>query len=380
MADKSAGRVEGVFRIGELFCGPGGLAAGAELANRAAEREGVGPRLAHAWANDIDFDACRTYATNFPEVAENIFCQDVRDLDLDAVPDYDALTFGFPCNDFSAVGLRKGFGGDYGPLFRSGVKALEQHQPRWFLAENVSGLRGTQGGAELRLILEEMRDAGYVVTPHLYKLEEYEVPQARHRILIVGIHEDENVEFRVPKPPLKGGPYLSCSTELARAMPDDVENNEPTRMSPTVVKRLDLTLPGENVFQMQRRLGDDLPADIKLNVAGATLSQIYKRLHPDRPSYTITGSGGGGTHVYHWSESRALTSRERARLQTFPDTHVFEGGRESVRRQVGMAVPPRGVSHVFLAVLKTFSGISYPSEQANIEMPARSLDVKVLQS
>ena len=163
-------------------------------------------------------------------------------------------------------------------------------------------------------------------------------------------------------------------------MPDDVENNEPTRMSPTVVKRLDLTLPGENVFQMQRRLGDEVPSEIRLNVAGATLSQIYKRLHPDRPSYTITGSGGGGTHVYHWSESRALTSRERARLQTFPDTHVFEGGRESVRRQVGMAVPPRGVSHVFLAVLKTFSGIRYPSEQANIEMPARSLDVKVLQS
>ena len=91
------------------------------------------------------------------------------------------------------------------------------------------------------------------------------------------------------------------------------------------------------------------------------MSQIYKRLDPDKPAYTITGSGGGGTHVYHWSEPRALTNRERARLQTFPDDYYFIGSKESVRKQIGMAVPVDGARIIFEAVLKTFAGIEYES-------------------
>jgi DNA (cytosine-5)-methyltransferase 1 len=73
----------------------------------------------------------------------------------------------------------------------------------------------------------------------------------------------------------------------------------------------------------------------------------------------VTGSGGGGTHVYHWHEDRALTNRERARLQTFPDDFVFRGSKESVRKQIGMAVPPMGVKIIFEAILKSFANIKY---------------------
>ena len=86
--------------------------------------------------------------------------------------------------------------------------------------------------------------------------------------------------------------------------------------------------------------------------SGATISQIYKRLKPNHPAYTVTGSGGGGTHIYHWEENRALTNRERARLQSFPDSFIFQGGKESVRKQIGMAVPPEGAKHIFAAILK----------------------------
>lgn len=94
--------------------------------------------------------------------------------------------------------------------------------------------------------------------------------------------------------------------------------------------------PGENAFTA------DLPERLRLNVKGAKISQIYKRLDPNKPAYTVTGSGGGGTHIYHYAEPRALTNRERARLQTFPDTYIFEGSKESVRKQIGMAVPSKG--------------------------------------
>ena len=99
---------------------------------------------------------------------------------------------------------------------------------------------------------------------------------------------------------------------------------------------------------------------MQLNVKGAKISQIYKRLDPSKPSYTVTGSGGGGTHVYHWKENRALTNRERARLQTFPDSFVFSGSKESVRKQIGMAVPVLGAKIIFEAILKTFARTAYP--------------------
>jgi len=83
-------------------------------------------------------------------------------------------------------------------------------------------------------------------------------------------------------------------------------------------------------------------------------------------TYTITGSGGGGTHVYHWSEDRALTNRERARLQTFPDSFIFEGSKEAIRRQIGMAVPPMGAKILFEAIVKTLEGVDYKFVEPNI--------------
>jgi DNA (cytosine-5)-methyltransferase 1 len=91
-------------------------------------------------------------------------------------------------------------------------------------------------------------------------------------------------------------------------------------------------------------------------------------LEPSRPAYTVTGSGGGGTHVYHWKEPRALTNREKARLQTFPDTFVFSGKKDSVRKQVGMAVPPIAAKHIFQAILRTYAGVPYPHVDPNIKI------------
>ena len=91
------------------------------------------------------------------------------------------------------------------------------------------------------------------------------------------------------------------------------------------------------------------------------MSMIYKRLDPDKPAYTVTGSGGGGTHVYHWNEPRALTNRERARLQTFPDDYVFCGSKESVSstNRYGRASPRARI--ILEGVLKTLNDVEYDS-------------------
>ena len=252
--------------------------------------------------------------------------------------------------------------GIYGPLYSYGVKALKRFKPQWFLAENVGGLRNANDGKAFTKILTELRNAGYTITPHLYKFEEYGIPQARHRIIIVGIRNDINVTYHVPSPE----PYSEINNTCRNAIenppiPADAPNNEAIRQSPTVVERLRHILPGQNAFTA------DLPPELQLNIRGARISQIYKRLDPEKPSYTVTGSGGGGTHIYHWEEPRALTNRERARLQTFPDTYEFQGTKESVRKQIGMAVPCRGAQIIFEAILKSFAGIDYPSIEANID-------------
>lgn len=347
-----------IYRLGELFCGPGGLAWGAMNADIGNPNFGI----VHQWANDYDENTCKTYRRNIcPNAPETVYHADIRKFGLTKLAPIDAFAFGFPCNDFSVVGEQKGIDGVYGPLYSYGVQVLKLYRPHWFLAENVGGLRNANDGKAFSLILNEMRKAGYNLYPNLYKFETYGVPQARHRIIIVGIRDDIDLEFKIPS----NAPYAnidnSCRTAIeVPPIPADAPNNELTSQSPTVIERLKYIKPGQNAFTA------DLPEELMLNVKGAKISQIYKRLEPDKPSYTVTGSGGGGTHIYHWSAPRALTNRERARLQTFPDSYVFEGNKESVRKQIGMAVPCQGAKIIFEAILKTFAGIPYESMDANI--------------
>ena len=344
------------FRLGELFCGPGGLAYAAVN----SQIEDSEYKIIHKWSNDYDLDTCKTYTRNIcPNDPESVICGDVRKLDIEPLGDIDALAFGFPCNDFSVVGEQKGFNGTFGPLYSYGIKVLKRYKPLWFLAENVGGLKSANEGKAFEKIKEDMIEAGYRIYPNLYKFEQYGVPQARHRMIIVGIRADLPYEFKIPSPEPYKNIDVTCKTALeVPPIPKDVANNELTKQSHQVVERLKYTKPGQNAFTA------DIPEELQLKVKGAKISQIYKRLNPTKPAYTVTGSGGGGTHIYHYDEPRALTNRERARLQTFPDDYVFEGSKESVRKQIGMAVPQKGARVIFEAILKTFAGISYESIDA----------------
>lgn len=349
-----------VFRLGELFCGPGGLAYGAMHSNINQEDF----RIVHQWATDYDVNTCKTYIRNIcPEDPDSVICHDIRTLDYKELHNkgaIDGLAFGFPCNDFSVVGEQKGVNGKFGPLYTYGIRALKEFKPLWFLAENVGGLKSANGGNAIETIFTAMRGAGYKIYPHLYKFEDYGIPQSRHRIIIVGIRADLPYEFNIPSP--YSYSHKSCKEAIENPpIPIDAANNEQTRQTPIVIERLKHIKPGENAFTA------NLPEGLQLKIKGAKISQIYKRLNPNKPAYTVTGSGGGGTHIYHWNEPRALTNRERARLQTFPDNFIFEGTKESVRKQIGMAVPCRGAQIIFEAILKTFAKIKYDSIIPNLD-------------
>ena len=281
--------VKKVFQLGELFCGPGGLAYGATTA-RINDPE---YRIVHKWANDYDADTCKTYIRNIcPDESDSVICGDVRKLDIESLGNIDALAFGFPCNDFSVVGEQKGFNGKYGPLYSYGIQVLKRYQPDWFLAENVGGLKSANEGKAFEKIKEDMIAAGYRIYPNLYKFEQYGVPQARHRMIIVGIRNDLPFEFKIPSTEPYKKIDVTCRTAIeVPPISADAANNEKTKQSATVVERLKYIKPGQNAFTA------NLPKELQLNVKGAKISQIYKRLDPEKPAYTVTGSGGGGTHI-----------------------------------------------------------------------------------
>ncbi len=355
--------------VGELFCGPGGGALGASLSSLTIGKREY--RMKHEWATDIDEDSCNTYIQNIHDFEKSqlgiksppkVINADINNEDIDLTdpsifPPVDGLIFGFPCNDFSLVGKSKGLDGDFGPLYKHGIKVLNRvDKPNWFIAENVSGLSSSNEGNTFKQIMFEMAAAGYQITAHKYRFEEYGIPQARHRIIIVGIKKSLGLKFHVPAPKFI---IKTARTALAN-IPKNALHQELTNQSEQVVERLKHIKPGENAWTA------DLPENLKLNVSGATLSSIYKRIDPNKPAYTVTGSGGGGTHMYHWSEPRALTNRERARLQTFPDWFNFCGSKEKVRKQIGMAIPPDGMKIICDALLSTLEGCSYDSVEPNV--------------
>jgi len=344
------------YSIGEMYCGPGGLGWAAKKTTIQKNGKTIG--FSHKWATDHHADTCLTYENN---IGISTICKDVRDLKLKKLPKVDGFLFGFPCNDFSGVGERKGLQGEYGPLYSYGVKYIAYANPKFFVAENVSGLSNANAGAAFRKILNELEKAGkhgYDLVVHLYKFEEYGIPQARHRLIIVGIRKGLGCKFGVPEPP--GETRTSKQALTVPPIRKHASNQELTKHSDTVVERLKHIKPGENAWTAE------LPDHLKLNVKGFKASMIYRRLDPNKPAYTVTGSGGGGTHVYHWKEDRALTNRERARLQTFPDNFSFIGSKESVRRQIGMAVPVDGAKIILKSILRTLEKVSYKTIEPSV--------------
>ena len=355
-----------MLKIAELFCGAGGFAEGAKRAG-----------FKHIWGVDIHKDSCETFKNNqkceaFHEKIED-FSKPKRlkkvKKDFGKI---NGLLFGFPCNDFSLVGKKEKMEGKFGGLYKYACKVLNFFEPDFFVAENVTSLSKklkfnsseqvlvknvfdkeklqNQNYQNFKKIMGDLANCskrGYRIYADNYKFEEYGVPQTRHRIILVGFREDyfRKNKINFQKPEKNKGPQKTCKEALDE-IPDGMEHTEKTKHDERVIRRLKKTAEGKNVWD----LGDD--KDGLPGVKKARMSHIYKRLDSSKPAYTVTGSGGGGTHVYHYKENRALTNRERATLQTFPFTYNFVGGKESIRRQIGMAVPVLGAEKIMKAVKK----------------------------
>ena len=315
-----------------LFSGCGGMDLGAEMTGA----------VKTTWASDLDPWAVATYRRN---LGSHVWLGDVRDMEFPDVP-ADILLAGPPCQDYSSLWNHDGAKTARGNLFREVARFLDQRQPKAFVLENVPGLLSANHGEAWILVRHALRaptqflydGAGprYEISAEVVDFAELGVPQHRPRLIVIGIRRDLGIQ-----PPAVPRPFRRHLRTVRDALDEapitsGAPNHELGFDSPDVVERLKLIAPGENYRA--------IPKDHPLAVKGL-ISHVYRRLDPDRPAYTVIAGGGGGTHGYHHREPRRLSNRERARLQSFPDQFVFEGGEgrstyPRVRRQIGNAVPP----------------------------------------
>jgi DNA (cytosine-5)-methyltransferase 1 len=323
-----------------LFSGCGGMDLGFKL-------EG----FKIVWANDNDHWACETYKKNFGDV---IVEADIADIDLSKIPECDVMVGGFPCQDFSTISSiwdrkQPGLKTQRGNLYKYFAQAVLLKKPKVFLAENVKGLLTANEGQAIRTVVSDFERAGYPVSTGLYDFADYGVPQFRRRVLIVGIEKDMKQVFVPPAPshgPHRKHPFVT-SGEALKGVERVSANNEKLKMQKKTVEMLKLIKEGQNFAS--------IPKDSEYYVNGY-ISHVYRRLDRNEPSYTIIAAGGGGTWGYHYEEPRALTNRERARLQTFPDDFIFCGGISDVRRQIGNGVPPEGIRPFARTIKSILSG------------------------
>ena len=311
----------------ELFAGAGGLAIGLEKAGFNAVA-----------LNEIDKNACDTLRTNRPNW--NVVEGDISNVDFTIYKNIDFLSGGFPCQAFSYAGNKLGFEDTRGTLFFEFARAIKEIKPKVFLGENVRGLLTHDSGKTLEAIKSVIQELGYtLITPKVLKAIFYRVPQKRERLFLVCIRNDllKYADFSWPEPFNK---ILTLKDALKKGVLYNSDCPESQgQVYPERKKAILLMVPPGGCWV-------DLPDDIqreymqKSYFMGGGKTGMARRLSYDSPSLTLTcAPAQKQTERCHPEETRPLTVREYARIQTFPDDWKFIGSVSSQYKQIGNAVP-----------------------------------------
>lgn len=298
------------MRYVSLFSGGGGLDLG-------FERAGFEPLV----CIDNDPIACETLKHNRP--SWNVVCEDIRDFDATPYRGADVVVGGPPCQGFSTAG--KGDPSDpRNFLWNEYMRVVSEVKPRAIVLENVSALSHKRNGDHLSGIMNSLRSEGYDFAMGVLNAADFNVPQARRRLIVIGVREGN---ASLPSPTTAGAQPTTWTaiSDLESRSPAPEINHVPNRHAENVVKRWKDLAPGETDPNYRRA-----------------------RLDPHRPSMTIRAGGGygpngnhlGGFHPpIHPTLPRQLTVREAARIQSFPDDWHLLGPKTIQGRQVGNAVP-----------------------------------------
>ena len=306
-------RIPGEQKVVSLFSGCGGMdlgfLGGFKFLGKAYDR--LPFRI--VWANDSSPSACKTYQIN---LREKIHCGDLWEQMGTLPKTADVVIGGFPCQDVSINGKRSGLMGERTSLYRAMVEVVKRVKPKVFVAENVKGLLIKDDEEPLQQIVKAFEALEYKVSWRLYLAADYGVPQMRTRIFIVGTSKGRRVKpFVHPEPVLSKDAWITTKAAIG-----DLEN-----------------LPESEDFSHTWSRAKPSP------------EQGNRTVKPDRPADTIRAECHGNIQ-FHYNQSRRISMREAARIQSFPDNFKFACKLRETERQVGNAVPPVLAWHIAKAI------------------------------
>lgn len=290
----------------DLFAGIGGIRMGFERAG-----------FTTVFANDFEKNCKFTYDANFKD--SKLIVEDITNIKVDDLPEFDFLLGGFPCQAFSIAGYRQGFTDKKGRgnLFFDIARIIDARRPEGFLLENVKNLKTHDGGNTFKVIENTLIDLGYAIKHKVMNSMEYgNVPQNRERIYIVGFKDPKKTEaFEFPAP-------LDLNRHIKDILDKEVEEKYYYNGKPLYDRLKDDVTELNSVYQWRRK---------------------YVRKNKKGVSPTLTANMGMGGHnvpiIKDSKGIRKLTPRECARIQGFPDDYILPNIADSaLYKQIGNSV------------------------------------------
>lgn len=324
------------YKYIDLFCGAGGLSWGFDNA-----------QFENVLAVEFNSDFAKTYSRNFPE--HKLIIDDIKNIDDNQIKELvgdqvvDVIIGGPPCQGFSIAGnIGRTFVDDErNRLFKEFVRFVTCVQPKMFVMENVAAMATHLKGKTIESIVQafEKSGCGYKVQYEVLNSVHYGIAQERRRIVVVGIRSDIDTKFLYPKKSEEVVTVKDVIEDLPKLNSGEasgIPNHVAMKHSEQMLKKMSYVKDGGDRM--------DIPEELRPKSGDV---RKYIRYNSTKPSVCVTGDM---RKIFHYEQNRALTARELARIQSFPDDFIFEGTSIQIQQQIGNAVPPKLAYQIALQV------------------------------
>ncbi|APZ47714.1 DNA (cytosine-5-)-methyltransferase [Polaribacter reichenbachii] len=321
------------MNVVSFFAGAGGLDLGFEKAG-----------FNVVWANEYDKDIWETYEKNHKSTI--LDRRSIVDIESDEVPECDGIIGGPPCQSWSEAGSLRGINDKRGQLFYDFIRILEAKQPKFFLAENVSGMLLERHSEALKNIKEMFKNAGYRLSFKLLNASDFDVPQDRKRVFFVGIREDLDFEFQFPQPLKKKVTLEQKIADLKDSVVPAKEGNKTNKENCKVPNHEYMIGGFSSMFMSRNRVRSWDEQSFTIQAGGR-----HAPLHPQAPKMKFIEQNirvfvPGQEDLY-----RRLSVRECARIQTFPNNFIFHYKHIAAGyKMIGNAVPVNLAKHIAISI------------------------------
>jgi len=330
------------MKVVSLFSGAGGLDLGFKKAG-----------FDIVWANEFDKSIWDTFRYNFPETT--LDTRSITDVKSADIPDADGIIGGPPCQSWSEAGAGRGIDDKRGKLFYEYIRILDDKKPKFFLAENVSGILLPRHRNAFNSIVEDFSSIGYDVQWSLLNASHYGVPQDRKRVIIIGFSNDIDVSYRYPAPLFRPVTLKDAIGSLPPPLPA-LQYNKANNPDNLAMPNHEYMNGGFSTIYMSRnrvRGWDEVSFTIQAGGRHALFTQVRQKMKFIEQNVRIFKPG-------HEHEYRRLSVRECARIQTFPDGFIFKYTNiADGYKMIGNAVPVEFARVLALSIKDTLEDVGF---------------------